>query len=95
MKRSASDLRAVYSKDVVTGRLKQLYGEQIGHVTRQIYGLLPKYRANVDEATYARERDKFMVLLECAREDSLSVQGLEAALKHLTEQRCVVAGALN
>lgn len=88
-------LAGVYPEAVVTDQLRQLYREQLGQVTKQIYELLPGYRARVDEATYSREREKFTALLACAREDGLSVQGLETALKHLIAQRRVFAGMSN
>lgn len=84
-----------YPQDAVTDQLRQLYEAQIEHVTQQIYELLPGYQARVDETTYSRERERFMVLLERARKDDLSVEGLEAALKHLIAQRRAFAGTPN
>jgi hypothetical protein len=88
-------LVGVYPQDVVTAQLRQLYEKQIEYVIKQIYDLLPGYRARVDETTYGRERERFMALLERACEDDLSVEGLEATLKHLLAQQRVFAGTPN
>lgn len=83
-------LTGIYSEEVVLDQLGWLYEEQIWRVAEEVSALLPSYRQTVNEATYARHIEAFFKLLDCAHEDSLSVQGVEVLLKHLLEQQRIV-----
>jgi hypothetical protein len=86
-------LIGIYSEEAVLDQLSWLYEVQIRRVAEEISALFPAYRRSVDEATYTREKERFLMLLDCAHEDALSVQGLEVVFKHLLEQQRVLNGA--
>ncbi len=86
-------LTGIYSEEVVLDQLGWLYEEQIWRVAEEVSALLPAYQRSVDEATHTREKETFLMLLDRAGEDSLSVQELETVLKRLSEQRRLFAGA--
>jgi len=84
-------LSGSYPEEAVLDRLGWLYEEQIRCACEEIFGLLPGYRQRVDKVTYALEKERFLMLLDHAHEDGLSVQELEAVFKRLIEQRQVFA----
>lgn len=90
-------LARIYPEEVVREQLRQLYCEQIRGVIDEVYEALAGYKARVDDATYAYEKDKMMVLVDCLHqsEDCLSLQALETLLKHLLEQKRVLAYMTN
>jgi hypothetical protein len=54
---------------------------------REILAFLPGYRQKVNKATYAHEKEQFLMLLGLAHEDGVSVQELETVFKRLIEHR--------
>lgn len=90
-------LTKVYTDEVVEEQLRPLYYEQLWNVIDDIYVSLLSYHARVEEKIYSREKDKFMVLVNCLHdgEDCLSVQALEVLLKQLLEQQKVFANSTN
>jgi hypothetical protein len=80
-------LAGSYSKEAVLDQLGYLYEEQIWCISKEIFALLPEYRQRVNKATYAHEKEQFLMLLDLAHEGGLSVQGLEAVFKRLIEHR--------
>ena len=84
-------LSGSYPEEAVLDQLGWLYEEQIRRVSEVIFALLPRYRQKVDKATYAYEKERFLMLLDRAHEDGLSVQELEAVFKHLIKYQQVFA----
>ncbi len=84
-------LAGSYPEEAVLDQLGWLYGKQIQRASEEIFALLPGYRQGVNKATYAHEKEQFLMLLDLAHEDGLSVQELEAVFKRLIEQRQVFA----
>lgn len=80
-------LASSYTEEAVLDQLGWLYEEQIRRVSEEIFALLPGYRQEVDEAMYAHKKEQFLMLVDLAHEDGLSVQKLEDVLKRLIEHQ--------
>jgi len=87
------ELVQIYPQEVVLEQLEWLYREEIRRTIREIDALLPSYRAQVDEASYLRDREGFMALVAWSCDSSLSVHELETLLKCLLWQARLVAGS--